>query len=56
MDMRLSDIEANAVLHALRKYLSSLDESSADKGVKYEADAVKSVIEKMAGTSGASGT
>jgi hypothetical protein len=56
MDLRLTDIEANAVLHALRKYLSGLDESSADKGVKYEADAVKSVIEKMAGASGASGT
>lgn len=56
MDLRLTDIEANAVQHALRQYLKSLEESSGDpKGRGFEAEAVRKVLEKLQGLSGASG-
>jgi hypothetical protein len=57
MDLKLTDIEANAIQHALRQYLKSLEESGGDaKGKGFEEDAVKKVLAKMQQLSGASGT
>jgi hypothetical protein len=57
MELRLSDIEANAVKHALEKYYTELGQDTRkEKGVGFETDAVKRVIQKMQSLSGASGT
>ncbi|MEJ2685527.1 MAG: hypothetical protein P8Z71_14175 [Candidatus Sulfobium sp.] len=59
MDLRLKDIEANAVKHALEEYLKNLEKSERvagdKKGIKFEEEAVKTVIEKMKSLSGAPG-
>jgi hypothetical protein len=57
MELRLTDIEANAVKHSLDEYVKNLEKSgSQEKGIKLEEDAAKRVIEKMVTSSGASGT
>jgi hypothetical protein len=57
MDLKLTDIEANAIQHALRQYIKSLEEGGGDtKGKGFEEDAVKKVLAKMQQLSGAPGT
>jgi len=47
MKLNLSDLETNAVKHALEKYMKELDTPQTDKATEYELDAVRCVIEKM---------
>ena len=49
MKLNLSDIEANAVKHALEAYEKELSDgsSSSMKGTEYELSAVKDVIIRM---------
>jgi hypothetical protein len=48
MKLSLSDIETNAVKHALEAYSKELEQSKASsKGSEYELDAVRCVINKM---------
>lgn len=57
MELRLTDIEANAVQHALNKYIESLEKSGGrdKKGVQFEEDAARCVLAKLQALSGASG-
>jgi hypothetical protein len=55
MDLRIDDAEANAIMHAMTKYLATL-EGETEKGIVREADSVRSVIEKLRQMPGASGT
>ncbi len=58
MTLHLSDIEANATRHALDDYLKTLssDEGGDSKAIEFETKAVRSVIDKLTQSSGASGT
>jgi hypothetical protein len=57
MELRLTDIEANAVKHSLEEYVRNLEKSgSEEKGIKLEEEAVMRVIDKLMTSSGASGT
>lgn len=56
MELRLTDREAVAVMHALEHFLKSLEEGVQEKGIKFEEDSLRSVLEKMRSLSGASGT
>ncbi|MEJ2313755.1 MAG: hypothetical protein P8Y85_03055 [Nitrospirota bacterium] len=57
MELKLTDIEANAVQHALRQYLKALETGGGDaKGKGFEEGAVKKVLEKLQQLSGAPGT
>lgn len=47
MKLNLSDMETNAVKHALEKYRQSLEAGETDKATEHELHAVKSVIERM---------
>ena len=47
MKLELSDIETNAVKHALERYEESLKKDKGDKGIEYELDAITCVMEKM---------
>lgn len=57
MELKLTDIEANALQHALKRYLEDLEKSGGKdrKGVQFEEDAVRCVIQKIQNLSGASG-
>jgi hypothetical protein len=55
MELKLKDIEANAVQHALNKYLESLDKSSPDKGTQLEIQTVKELLERIHSLSSAPG-
>ena len=58
MKLSLSDIEANALKHALEAYEKELSSSSSGdaKATKYELGAIKGVISKMDVVSHAPGT
>jgi hypothetical protein len=57
MDLRLTDIEANAVMHSMEAYMKDLQRTSREeKGIEFEKEAVQRVLEKMKSSSGASGT
>lgn len=57
MDLKLTDIEANAVKHSMEAYMKDLQKSEKkEKGLEFEKDAVKRVLEKIQTSSGASGT
>ena len=47
MKLDLSDIETNAVKHALERYEEYLEKSTGEMGKEYELDAVTCVINKM---------
>jgi len=55
MKLNLSDIETNAVKHALEKYRETLQGTDGDMGVKFELEAVECVIDKMDSVAHASG-
>lgn len=55
MDLKLKDIEANAVVHALNKYLESLDKNSTDKGMQLEIQTVTELLERIHSLSSAPG-
>lgn len=57
MDLKLTDIEANAVKHSIEAYMENLQKSEKkEKGLEFEKEAVKRVLEKIQFSSGASGT
>ena len=55
MKLNLSDIETNAVKHALERYKESLKKDEGEQGLEYEMDAVTCVIEKLDARSHAPG-
>lgn len=55
MDLKLSDIEANAVVHALRKHLEILDKSSTEKGIQIEIKTVEGLLDRISSLPGAAG-
>ncbi|HYA26514.1 MAG TPA: hypothetical protein VEE82_00815 [Thermodesulfovibrionales bacterium] len=47
MDLKLSGLEASAVMNALQFYLKDLEKSGEEKGVMLEKKAVKNLITRM---------
>ncbi len=47
MDLKLTGLEAAAVMNALRAYLKELEKSGEEKGILIEKKAVKGLISRM---------
>jgi hypothetical protein len=47
MDLKLTNLEAVAVMNALQRYIKDLDKAGDEKGVQIERKAVKGLIEKI---------
>lgn len=47
MDLKLSGLEASAVMKALRVYMKELEKAGEEKGVLIERKAVKDLILRM---------
>ena len=47
MDLKLSGLEASAVMNALQAYLKELEKAGEEKGTLIEKNAIKSLINRM---------
>ncbi len=47
MDLKLSNLEAVAVMNALQRYLKELEKSGEEKGVQIEKKTVKGIIGRI---------
>ena len=47
MDLKLSGLEASAVMNALRLYMKELDKSGEEKGTLIEKEAVKNLLLRL---------
>jgi hypothetical protein len=47
MDLKLTGLEASAVMNALQLYLKELEKSGEEKGILHEKKAVKDLILRM---------
>jgi hypothetical protein len=47
MDLKLSGLEASAVMNALQLYLKDLEKSGNEKGILHEKKAVKDLILRL---------
>lgn len=47
MDLKLSGLEASAVMNALQSYLKELEKSGDEKGILIEKKTVKGLINRM---------
>jgi DNA polymerase III delta subunit len=47
MDLKLSNLEAVAVMNALQRYVKELEKSGEEKGVQIEKKTVKGLIDRM---------
>lgn len=55
MELKLTDIEARAMVTALQKHLDSLDKKSPDKGIQLEVKTVAALLERIHSLPGAPG-
>ncbi len=47
MDLKLSGLEASAVMNALQAYLKQLEKEGDEKGILMEKNAIKGLINRM---------
>ena len=47
MDLKLTGLEASAVMNALQFYLKDLERSGKEKGILIEKEAVKNLINRI---------
>ncbi len=47
MDLKLTGLEASAVMNALQGYLKELEKAGGEKGILIEKKAVKDLINRM---------